>query len=268
MRLCVLGSGSKGNSTYIECGQTRILIDGGFSGVETERRLQSIGVDIAELSAILVTHEHGDHIRGVAVLSRKCKLPVYINEPTFNAAQKDLNSLHAVHHFETGCSFPFQDINIHPFSISHDAADPVGFIIEDGRFKIGYCTDTGAISKMMRHRLAGCHGLVLESNHDPVLLKQGPYPPSLQQRVRSKTGHLANDEAARFVRELVHEQLFHVVLAHISDTNNRPEMVREAIRVEMAEAFPGDCQPSISLARQDRAGRLIDLQCGSGEPCR
>ena len=126
MRLCVLGSGSKGNCTYIECGKTRILIDGAFSGIETEPRLQSIGVDIADLSAILVTHEHGDHIRGVAVLSRKCKVPVYLNEPTFQAAQKELNKLHAVHHFETGVSFTFQDIKIHPFSISHDAADPVG----------------------------------------------------------------------------------------------------------------------------------------------
>jgi phosphoribosyl 1,2-cyclic phosphodiesterase len=264
MRLCVLGSGSKGNCTYIESGDTRILIDCGFSGVEIQRRLQSIGVVIETLSSILVTHEHGDHVRGVAILSRKYNLPIFANEATCAAAGKDLGNLHSFRKFETGTSFVFQNLQIHPFRISHDAADPVGFVVEDDFFKVGYCTDTGIATKLMQHRLADCSGLVLESNHDPVLLKNGPYSPALQQRVRSKTGHLANVEAADFLSGLLHERLEHVVLAHISETNNKPEIALQTVTKILKENGNGqDFAAQISLSWQDRAGRLIDLEKGS-----
>ncbi len=268
MRLCVLGSGSKGNSTYIESGETRILIDCGFSGVETQRRLESIGVDIASLSSRLVTHEQGDHVRGVAILSRKFKLPVFANEATLRSAGKDLTNMYACKDFETGTSFVFQDLKIHPFRISHDAADPVGYVVEDNSFKVGYCTDTGVATKLMQHRLAGCNTLVLESNHDPVLLKEGPYPQALQQRVRSKTGHLANAEAADFLNGLLHESLEHVVLAHISETNNTPEVAYQTVTKILAENGNGQGVTSqISLSWQDRAGELIYLGKGFNQ-CR
>lgn len=267
MRLCVLGSGSKGNCTYIESGDTRILIDCGFSGVETQRRLQSIGVAIETLSSILVTHEHGDHVRGVAILSRKYNLPIFANEATFAAAGKDFGNLHSFREFATGTSFVFQNLHIHPFRISHDAADPVGFVVEDDLFKVGYCTDTGVATKLMQHRLAGCSSLVLESNHDPALLKNGPYSPALQQRVRSKRGHLANAEAADFLSGLLHERLEHVVLAHISETNNKPEIAFQAVTKILKENGNGqDFTSQISLSWQDRAGELIDLGKGS-IPC-
>ncbi len=268
MRFCVLGSGSKGNCTFVEAGATRVLIDAGFSGKEIERRLASIGVEMASLSSILVTHEHTDHIRGVAVLSRRFKLPVYATSGTFGTVADALVKLHAGHEFAAGESFSFQDIHVHPFSISHDAADPVGFIVSDGRYDLGYCTDTGLVSRLMSHRLAGCHGLILESNHDPDLLKNGPYPPALKQRVRSKTGHLANPVAVSFLSELLHDGLQHVVLAHISETNNSLAMVRQALNSILFKGeekdmtlpdTPGNGFPGISLALQEKAGEMIGL---------
>ena len=268
MRLCVLGSGSRGNCTYIESGDTKILIDCGFSGIETKRRLESIGVDIETLSAILVTHEHTDHVRGVAILSRKYKLPVFANEATCQAAGKELSNLHAFTTFDTGAAFTFQDLKIHPFRISHDAADPVGYVVENDGFKIGYCTDTGVQLKVMHHHLSECNGLVLETNHDPELLRNGPYPPALQQRVRSKEGHLSNVEAAKFLNDILHDNLHHVVLAHISAANNTPEMAYRVVANIVDTAGSGqNISTEISLSYQDRAGEFVDLGKGDQGSC-
>ncbi|MBU0484001.1 MAG: MBL fold metallo-hydrolase [Proteobacteria bacterium] len=263
MRFCVLGSGSKGNATYVESGDTRILIDAGFSGIEVERRLAVIGVDLSSISAILVTHEHSDHIKGVSILSRRYKLPVLTNKETLSGAGKNLSQLYAWQEIATGTSFHFQDLEIHPFSISHDAADPVGYVIGDGCSILGYCTDTGITSRLMKHRLTGCHGLVLEFNHDPELLRNGPYPPHLQQRVRSKSGHLANGEAAEFLAELMHEGLEHVVLAHISEANNHHEVINRAV-ARCRVGVDGGCRAMrISIARQDQVGEVIMLSGGA-----
>jgi phosphoribosyl 1,2-cyclic phosphodiesterase len=262
MRFCVLGSGSKGNCTYVEAGDTAILIDAGFSGREIERRLATIGVDITSVTALLLTHEHSDHLRGAAVLSRRHHLPVFANPGTFQAAGRILDRLYAYQEFETGTSFHFRDLAIHPFSISHDAADPVGFLLGDQRFSLGYCTDTGIVSRLIAHRLAGCHALVLESNHDPEMLRNGPYPMALQQRVRSNTGHLANEMAADLLQGLLHERLEQVVLAHISETNNRPHIVLRSAQQVLAGA--GCRPPCISLGWQDRAGELLSLTGESG----
>ena len=267
MRFCVLGSGSKGNSTYISSGDTAILIDAGFSGVETARRLALIGVDISSLSAILITHEHGDHVRGVSVLSRRYDLTVFANKATLSKAGKTLDKLFSFQEFSTGKPFQIKDLEIRPFSISHDAADPVGFVVNNGKSSFGYCTDTGMVSRLVKHRLTGLNGLVLESNHDPDMLKTGPYPLELQQRVSSKTGHLANSDAACFLADILHDELEHVVLAHISETNNLPEIVRNTVTSVLNGHgenfyFVGEARNSstcISLARQDRPGVLINL---------
>ena len=247
MRFCVLASGSKGNSTYLESGSTRILIDAWLSGKEIERRLAAIQVDAASLSAIIVTHEHHDHICGVG-------------------GGKTLQKLARWQPFVTGDTFPCQDLTIHPFFISHDAAEPVGFCIDDGSHSLGYCTDTGKVSHLMRHRLSRCHGLILESNHDPAMLKTGPYPEYLKQRVRSNIGHLANHEAADFIESLRHEQLQHVVLAHISETNNHPDLVWAAVRQVMPGGNAGkrDNMPAISLACQEQVGEMVSLAVGEG----
>lgn len=253
MRFCVLGSGSKGNCTYVETGGSALLIDVGFSGVEVGRRLESAGLDIGKVAGILVTHEHGDHVSGVGVLSRKYRLPVYANEGTRAAAGASLDKLHAYVPFTTGESFLIPPFTLHPFATSHDTADPVGFTIDDGQGVLGYCTDTGMVSRLIHYHLRRCQGLVLECNHDLEMLKQGPYPPALQQRIRSKNGHLANPEALAFLGEVCHSQLQHVVLAHISDKNN----CRDRIRREVEQC--GVMGPQISLSYQDKAGEVFTI---------
>ena len=256
MQFSVLGSGSKGNATYIATAQTAILIDGGFSGVEIERRLGSIGAHLQSISAILLTHEHNDHIRGVGVLSRRGKLPVYANQGTLEAAGDNLKNLHQYVEFHTGDTFRINELSIHPFSISHDTRDPVGFVVSDGACSIGYCTDTGRVTKLMQHRLGGCHALILESNHDPELLRNGPYPAFLKQRVAGKAGHLANFEAAGFLEDLIHDGLEHVVLAHLSETNNLPERAYETAR----DILPVNGQKlHLTIAAQDNPTPLFSL---------
>jgi phosphoribosyl 1,2-cyclic phosphodiesterase len=258
MRFCVLGSGSKGNSTYVESQGKAILIDAGFSGIEIQRRLDSIGVDINTIQALLVTHEHGDHISGVGVLSRKLHIPVFINKPTLAASGKTLSKLHAVREFQTGTSFKFCHFNIHPFAISHDTADPVGFTIIAARSVIGYCTDTGMISKLITHHLSRCNALVLECNHDLEMLRNGHYPPSLQQRIRSKNGHLANPDTIKFLGDVINPHLRHVVLAHISESNNCAEIVQAEVAAFLRSQAIGSC-PTITLANQNKPGKLIGV---------
>jgi len=260
MRFCVLGSGSKGNATYLESGETSILIDAGMSGIELQRRLSSIGVELSAIDAILVTHEHNDHVQSVGVLSRRANIPVCANSATFSAASKTINKLYAYNEFETGTSFHFRNLEIHPFSISHDTEDPVGFRISDGSFSFGYCTDTGKVSRLMLHRLASCQGLVLESNHDIEMLQNGTYPPYLKQRIRSGQGHLDNVEAAAFLRELAHEKLQHVVLAHLSEENNHPEIAMHAAMKSLHNN--SECPEAairISVASQGCVGELVSL---------
>jgi phosphoribosyl 1,2-cyclic phosphodiesterase len=260
MRFCVLGSGSKGNATYLESGETSILIDAGMSGIELQKRLSYIGVDLSEIDAILVTHEHNDHVQGVGVLSRRANIPVFANTATFSAASKIINKLFSYNEFETGGSLYIQNLEIHPFSISHDTEDPVGFRISDGRVSFGYCTDTGKVSRLMQHRLASCQALVLESNHDIAMLQNGTYPPYLKQRIRSNQGHLDNVEAAILLNELVHEKLQHVVLAHLSEENNHPEIAYHAA-VEALHSNPLCKEEAIrvSVASQGCIGELVCL---------
>lgn len=253
MRFCVLGSGSKGNCTYVESHGVGLLIDAGFSGAEIGRRLASVGVAIEQVRAILVTHEHGDHVSGVGVLSRRYQLPVYANTATQRAAGVYLEKLHAFIPFDTGSPFTLPPFTIHPFAISHDTADPVGFTLDDGQHSLGYCTDTGMVSRLIHHRLHRCQALVLECNHDLEMLKNGPYPMALQQRIRSKNGHLANPDSIAFLAGLLHDGLQHVVLAHISQSNNCYDRVRQEV---LCSAIRG---PKISLAYQEIPGELVDL---------
>ena len=263
MKFSVLGSGSKGNATYLEAGETAILIDAGMSGIELQRRLAAIGVELSSINAIFLTHEHNDHIHGAGVLSRRASIPVYANPATFSAANSTLNKIAAYNEFDTGSSFHFRNIEIHPFSISHDAADPVGFRISDQTAAFGYCTDTGKVSQLMRQRLTSCQGLVIESNHDMEMLKNGSYPPYLKQRIRSNQGHLDNEEAASFMRELAHDGLVHVVLAHLSQENNDPGIAYQVMHAALDNVLADqDIKLRISVAQQDSAGELVEISKG------
>lgn len=260
MKFSVLGSGSKGNCTLVQSGSTRVLIDNGFSGKELLRRLHQIDVAPETITALVITHEHADHIKGVGVLARRLGLPIYANAATYRAGEQQLGQLPQRREFGTGEAFAIEALHLHPFALSHDSADPVGFVVGDGCHRLGYCTDTGIITRLMHHHLRCCHALVLEANHDVDLLRHGPYPLPLQQRVLSKRGHLANTDALAFARGLVAEQLRCLVLAHLSEVNNRPRLVQE----EVGRHLPHTREVTILLAEQGRPLPLLDVAPGAG----
>ncbi len=253
MKFSVLGSGSKGNAVFIESGATAILIDAGFSGKEIEKRLQAIGKSLENVQAICITHEHSDHINGVGVISRRLKIPAYANEGTYVSGSKKLGKLFRYKEFETGDGFEIGDLFVKSYRISHDTADPVGYVISDGVSSLGYCTDTGKVSHLMEQRLSGCNGLILEFNHDLKMLKYGPYPLPLQQRVRSSVGHLCNEDAAEFLQRIIGNELKYLVQAHLSENNNLPELASRAIKnVNLLEA-------RVLIASQSQPLELLEL---------
>jgi phosphoribosyl 1,2-cyclic phosphodiesterase len=255
MRFSVLGSGSKGNSVYIESGSTGILIDAGFSGKELEKRLRSVGRELSHLKALCITHEHHDHISGAGVVARRCGIPAYANGGTFAGGEKRMGKIPRRIEFETGGTFEIGDLQVRSFRLSHDTADPVGFVINDGKKSLGYCTDTGKVSHLMAQRLRRCNGLILEFNHNLEMLKNGPYPLPLQQRVRSSLGHLCNEDAAELLAMIQGDQLQCLVQAHLSDKNNTPELARRAA----AASFTETVQQKMYTAPQHQALGMISL---------
>jgi phosphoribosyl 1,2-cyclic phosphodiesterase len=219
----VLGSGSSGNATLVSDGDTHILVDVGLSGRETARRLRECGFEPGHISAIVVSHEHGDHCRGVGPFAKDLDIPVFMTDGAFNGSGMILDSrkhrrINAGECFEV-CGFFFTS-----FSVPHDSADPMGFVIEKSGIKIGIALDLGYLSNLVLERLRGCDGIILESNHDVQMLKVGPYPWALKQRVMSRRGHLSNDSVAQFLGNDYDGQAAHVVLAHLSKKNNLPEL--------------------------------------------
>jgi phosphoribosyl 1,2-cyclic phosphodiesterase len=254
LAVCMLASGSKGNATYISDGDTSILIDAGLSGVELQRRLVSRDLDPEHLDAIIVTHEHSDHVQGVGILSRRYKLPVYINRKTYQASPR-LGSLHETKSFECGKTFQISNLTIHPFSISHDAEDPVGFTIGQNGTTIAIATDLGIATSMVKEHLKHCALLILEANHDPQMLENGPYPWPLKQRIKGRTGHLSNTSSKILLEELQHENLQHVILAHLSEVNNTPKLAYD----EVARALTR-CSAKLYVADQRTSSPVIYLK--------
>ena len=252
--VCTLASGSKGNSTYVSDGTTSILIDAGLSGTEIQRRLNSRNLSAEHLDAIVVSHEHSDHIQAVGVLSRRYSVPVYINRKAGNAMQQ-LGKIQQLRMFDCGATFPINNLIIHPFSISHDAADPVGFTIGQNGTKIGIATDLGIATSMVKEHLKNCSLLILESNHDPDMLADGPYPWPLKQRIKSRTGHLSNVDSKNLLQELQHERLEHVILAHLSETNNTPRKAYEEVAKALARS-----KTRLTVAEQDSCGPILYLK--------
>ncbi len=255
LEICILASGSRGNAVYVSGGSTSILIDAGLSGIEIERRLNSKGLYPEDLDAILVSHEHTDHIQGVGVLSRRFNLPVYMSSKTEKAAVSQLGNVRVIKNFECGSPFMIKDLSIHPFSISHDAEDPSGFTVNQNGTKIGIATDLGIATSMVKEHLKGCSLLILEANHDEDMLINGPYPWPIKQRIKSRTGHLSNEASKNLLKELQHDRLKYVMLAHLSETNNTPQKALS----EVGRAIT-HCNAQIDVATQDECGALLRLK--------
>ncbi len=253
LSFCLLASGSRGNALYVTDGETAVLFDAGLSGAEIERRMAASGLDPLLLDAIVVSHEHSDHIQGVGVLSRRFNLPVYISPETEKAAYR-LGHVRTIRHFRCGTAFDLARLRIHPFSIAHDAGDPAGFTVSRGGLKLGIATDMGVATAMVRGHLAGCSALVLEANHDPQMLIDGPYPWPLKQRIQGRTGHLSNADAMTLLKELAHDRLREVVLAHLSETNNTPEKALATV----GPALDGH-GARLRVASQDRCSPILRI---------
>lgn len=229
----MLASGSRGNCAIVASACTRILVDAGISCRETFRRMKALEQDPHSLSAILITHEHSDHIHGLATLAKKLKVPVFMTGATYQAWQRAMRDesgekpkLEKFEQFESGRAFQVGDIAVKPFTIPHDAADPVGFTFRAEGIKVGVATDLGYVPVSVRDHLRGCDVLVLESNHDLEMLRVGPYPWSVKQRVMSRVGHLSNGALADFFTGDYDNNATFIVLAHLSEQNNHPEIAR------------------------------------------
>jgi phosphoribosyl 1,2-cyclic phosphodiesterase len=239
--LTVLASGSRGNSSLVCSARTRVLVDAGISCRETFKRLKAVGEDPHRLSAIVITHEHADHVAGLAVLARKLKVPIFMTGLTHHAwarSERDstgeLPELPQLEIFNSGHSFHIGDIAVTPFTIPHDAADPVGFTFRAEGAKLAVATDLGYLPPNVRDHLRGCDVLVMESNHDLEMLRVGPYPWSVKQRVMSRVGHLSNHALADFFRDDYDGSASYIVLAHLSEQNNHPELARRAAVAALA----------------------------------
>jgi len=254
LSVCMLASGSKGNAIYISDSHTTLLVDAGLSGIEIERRLKARNLAPQEIDAVVVSHEHADHIRGVGILSRRFQLPVYISEKTNREADPAIGKINDIRSFTCGRSFIVNTLEVHPFSTPHDAGDPAGFTIAGNGLKIGIATDLGIATAMVKHHLKGCSLLILEANHDPDMLMNGPYPWPLKQRIKGRTGHLSNQASRELLTELKHDKLQHVILAHLSETNNTPAKAL----CEVAPALEG-CGTRIHVADQGSCGEVLTL---------
>lgn len=256
MRVCLLASGSKGNSLFIEMDGTRILVDAGLSAREIVRRLAVIGVDASDLDGLFISHEHVDHVRGVGVLARKYSVPVYVSYPTHRAVHEGIRGSSVVE-FESGYSFGFRDLLIDPFPITHDACDPVGFTVESRDGKVGVATDLGTATRLVADKLKGCRVLILESNHDEDMLMGGPYPWHLKQRIKSRHGHLSNGDSAALLADVLHPGLEGLFLAHLSEVNNDPNVARE-VTVNLLAAQT-TCSPRLIVGDQYHPSETLTL---------
>lgn len=252
--VCLLASGSKGNCIHVSAGDQALLIDAGLSGREIERRLIQGRLSPHGLQAIVVSHEHTDHIRGVGVLARRYGLPVYISAETEAAASSQLGTLPHTRHFKPGFPFKIAPFTLHPFSVSHDAVDPVGFTISTGGCRVGIATDLGIATGLVKAHLQDCHLLVIEANHDPDMLLNGPYPWPLKQRIKSRRGHLSNEAAEALLREVLNGKLKHIVLGHLSETNNTRGQALKIVKQAL-----GNRDVCVTVARQDCCGPVLTL---------
>ena len=228
LRFAVLGSGSRGNSLLVECGATRIVVDCGFPVRELEMRLQRVGVAPTSVSALLLTHEHSDHTQGALAFARRHPGVLFTTRGTLRALGRNAAGIE-IRFIESGCRFAVGDIEVLPYSVPHDASEPVQFVFSNGVSKLGLLTDVGSGTPYIEQCLSRCDGLILECNHEPDLLQSGHYPPSLKARIGGRFGHLSNAQAALILTRVAHPGLQCLVAAHLSAQNNRPDLARQAL---------------------------------------
>ena len=259
MEICMLGSGSTGNSLFVQGGKTKILIDAGLSCLQIKKRLQAIGESLHDIRAIIITHEHADHMKGIGVICRQYEVPVYLTSATRDQAARYFLFHESLYSFN-GDAFCVGDLDIEAFSVSHDAADPVGFVISHEGVRVVVATDIGKLDPWVIERLKGAHFVILEANHDPEMLRNGPYPKYLKTRIAGPEGHLPNQEAAKAIIHSYTPDLKGVMLAHLSRFNNTPELAVKTVsevltsqglyNVPIYLTHPFHPSPRIEITRQ------------------
>lgn len=258
MRFTILGSGSGGNCAYLETDQTRLLIDAGFSARQIRLRLAALGRSPETLHGILLTHEHTDHVQGLAVLCAQLQIPIYCNRLTRDAVEQALDCKLDCRLFQTGAAFDLGDVHVECFAVPHDAQDPVGFLLRTAAGNIGFLTDLGHATRLVLERVRPAHVLVLETNHDVRLLQDDPRRPwSVKQRILSRHGHLSNDAAAEVVSQILSADLRHLYLGHLSRDCNRPELAHRTVAGRVQAL--GATHVRVEVTAQDRVGPTLEL---------
>jgi len=246
VQFCSIGSGSKGNGTLIRKGETCILIDNGFTLKEFENRLAQKGLTPLNLTAILITHEHSDHIKGVGPLARKYRIPVYCSHGT--AQHEGLGKIPTLKIIDSHSQFDINELSITPVVVPHDAREPTQFVVQANDFRVGILTDLGSLTPHIIQSYQDCHGLLIETNHDVSMLRRGPYPPKLKVRVEGHLGHLNNEQAYEFLTKTQLKQLQFVVATHISEQNNTVDLAINSI----ARAL--NCEPEFVILATQESG--------------
>ncbi len=236
MRFAYLGSGSRGNAAIVECGATRVMLDCGFSLKQTERRLKRLDIEPDSVDALLVTHEHSDHISGVGAFARRYRVPVYMTAGTWASGRT--GDLPHLERLRLGTSFDVGGLHVEPVAVPHDAREPCQFVFSDGRRRLGVLTDTGHVTPHIVERFGDCDALVVECNHDPRMLADGPYPEPLKARVGGRYGHLNNGQAASLVAQVEQGRLQHLLAVHISEKNNTTALAAQALSEALEVAGP------------------------------
>jgi len=254
MRFASLGSGSQGNALVVEAGRTRVLLDCGLGLSDVKTRLARCGLEAADLDAIVVTHEHDDHLGGVTRLARKFEIPVYMTYGTLMALNGTRGSIAQITVIDSHASFAIGDIEVRPYPVPHDAREPAQFVFGDGKSRLGVLTDTGSSTPHIENMLSGLEALVLECNHDAEMLAGSSYPPHLRRRIAGRFGHLDNASAAGLLGRLDCSRLQHVVAAHLSQQNNTPELARQALAQVL------NCAPDwVGVADQQNGFSWLDI---------
>ena len=262
MKVAVLASGSSGNAIWVSSGSTGVLIDAGVSARRVASAAEGLGLDTGILEAVLVTHEHSDHVSGLGPVSRRFDLPVYATSGTHRAMDRRLGKCRERAVVEPGTEFRVGDLAVSPFSVSHDCAEPVGYTVTDGRDRVAIATDLGVVTHPVRQHLSEADCVVLEFNHDERMLRDGGYPWRLKQRIASRSGHLSNEAAARELVTLIDGPISFLVLAHLSRENNTPSLAMETASEALERAGRSDVR--VLLADQEQATGPICLGSDAG----